>query len=110
MSRSRFLRFEKSERRAKELLRGIRLGLTNGRSLRALLREVDQLLRQMGGTAQSVLFADVVTTGLQRRLKRLVALRKRVSETDYRGHDGLSVPPCKRPASAEIARLVAASA
>src|SRR3989442_9059979 len=96
MSRSRFLRFEKSERRAKELLRGIRRGLTGGRSLRALLREVDQLLRQMGGTAQSVLFADVVTTGLQRRLKRLVALRKRVSEGDYGATSALPVPPAKR--------------
>ncbi len=110
MSRSRFLRFEKSERRVKELLRGIRLGLTDGRSLRALLREVDHQLQQMGGTAQSALFADAVTTGLQRRLKRLMALRKRVSEGDDRAKHVLPVPAGKRRVYQEIVRLINLSA
>jgi len=110
MSRSRFLRFAKSETRVKELLRGIRLGLTGGRSLRSVLREVDQILRQMGSTAQSVLFTDAVTTELERRVKRLVALRKRFSEADFQAKDEVLVPPSKRRNYAEIARLVTASA
>src|SRR5207302_617688 len=77
-SRSRVLRFDKNERRVKELLKGIRLGLTDGRSLRAMLREVDQTLRQMSGTAQSALFPDTVTARLQQRLRRLTSLRERV--------------------------------
>ena len=109
-ARSRFLRFDTSERQVKELLRGVRSGLTGGRSPRSLLREVDQVLRQMAGTAQSALFTDLVTTGLQRRLKRLVALRKRVSETNYQFKAEVLVPPAKRRTYDEIVRLVIASA
>ncbi len=110
MARSRFLRFDKGERRAKELLRGIRLGVTGGRSLRAVLREVDQILRQMGSTAQSALFADPVRTGLERRVKRLVVLRAQISETDHHARDESPVPTRMRRTYAEIVRLVTASA
>lgn len=110
MSRSRFLRFEKSERRVKELLRGIRLRLTDGRSLRTMLREVDRTLRQMGGTAQSALFPDAVTVRLQRRLKRLIGLRERVGETEHEITKGSMVPATKRRLYAEVVRLVTACA
>ncbi len=110
MSRSRFLRFEKNERRVKELLRAIRLGLTDGRSLRTMLREVDQTLRQMGGTAQSTLLPDAVTVQLQRRLKRLISRRKDVNEGDNATGNGAKLPVAKRRLYAEVVRLVAACA
>jgi molecular chaperone HtpG len=109
-SRSRLLRFEQTERRVKEQLRAIRLRLTADRSPRTVLREVDQLLRQMASTAESALFADVVTTELQRRLKRLFALRRRIGETDYPVSDEAQVPAGKRRTYAEVVRLVTASA
>lgn len=110
MSRSRLFRFEKSVRRVKELLRDIRLGLTGGRSVRAVFREVDQLLRQMAGTAQSALFPDAVTTRLQRRLKRLVSLRERVVERGQETARRPIVPAARRRLYAEVVRLVSACA
>jgi hypothetical protein len=110
MSRSRFFRFEKNETRVKALLRGLRLRLTDGRSLRTMLREVDQTLHQMAGTAQSALFPDAVTVRLQRRLKRLISLREQVGEADHAMMRGSIVPARKRRFYAEVVRLVSACA
>ncbi len=110
MSRSRFFRFEKNEKRVKELMRVLRLRLSDGRSLRTMLREVDQRLHQMAGTAQSALFPDAVTVRLQRRLKRLMSLRERVGAADYAITRGSIVPARKKRFYAEVVRLVSACA
>lgn len=109
MIRSRVQRFDKHEERAKELLRGIRLGLTGGRSRRSMLREVDRLLGQLRDTAEGTLFAEAVSAGVKRRLKRLLRLRHQLGEAD-RFIGPLLVPVAKRRMFAEIVRLVNASA
>lgn len=110
MSRSRIQRFEKEEKQAKALLRSVRLGLTGGRSRRSVLREIDQLLKQVGARVQTALFPDAVSAGLRRRVKRLQGLRERIREQDPRASGEPPVPPAKKRIYAEIARLVTASA
>ena len=109
MSRSRLQLFLKNEARSKELLRGVRLGLTGGRSRRSMLRELDRLLGQMRSSAQRALFADAMSAALERRLKRLLRERSRIGESD-RGSMGLRVPAAKRRLYADIVRFVNASA